>query len=119
MMASNTTTYKGFEVFEFDTPKNQDVIYSTVSEVGKTLGYSVSSLDKRKRVIGLTKDAGLFIGVMVGKIEKSIVQFSIKNGGRTIEVEILVVGNFDTGGSEAANRILDQFESGLKRRMPS
>lgn len=117
MMVSDITTYKGYDVLEFESVKNQDVIFSTISEVGKSLGYSVSTLDKRKGHIGLAKDAGLFTGVMVGKIDKSFVRFNITNGGKTVEIQIFVMGNFGTGGAEAATRALDQFKFGLKRRM--
>lgn len=119
MMVSDITTYNGFDVLKFDTVKNQDKIFSTISEIGNTLGYSVSVLNRRKGIITLAKDAGLFMGVMVGKIDKSTVQFSITNGGKVIEIEILLIGNFNAGGNEAATRILDQFKSRLKRRMSS
>lgn len=117
MTVSDVTTFEGFDVLEFDTPKDQDAIFSAVSDIGKPLEYSVSGLDRKKGTIKLAKDAGMFIGVMVGKLEKSIVTFHITNGGKTVEIEILVMGNFGTGGSNVATAVLDQFKSGLQLRL--
>lgn len=114
-MASKTQTFMVNETVSFSrTPTNY---LDTSAEIGKTLGYSVSGLDRSKNMIAFSKDAGMFIGVLVGKMEHADVTLTFKDEGRVVDISVSVLGNFGTGGQDAGSTILAEFKSKLTERL--
>ncbi len=115
MIASNTQNFSVHETVTFSrTPTNY---LDTSAEIGKTLGYSVSGMDRSNNMIAFSKDAGMFIGVMIGKTERADVSLEFKNNGQTVDITVQVIGNFGTGGQDAGSTILAEFKSKLTERL--
>ncbi len=94
--------------------KNVDVnIINAVAEVGNDMGFSVS--ERRAGMICLSSSTSLFIGVMVGKSNYS--KICITKEGDMLKLEVLVAGNFGTGGQQEAVTILGEFKKRLMKRL--
>ena len=114
MMASKTETFTGKDSITLKTPRPD--ILSIVAEVGKSLGYSVSSLDKEAGTISLSYDAGLFTGVMIGKINK-ITLTIFERGGNKLGISVFLMGNFGSGSQEAAGKLVEDFKVKLLEKI--
>ena len=115
MMVSPTKTYSGYETISL--ARTVPDYLNKAADVGTSLGYSVSRLNRSEHSIGFSKDAGLFVGVMIGKIERADVGLTFKNNGAVVEIEVHVMGNFDRGGQDTATTILNEFKSRLTRML--
>jgi len=108
MMASKTETFKGKDSITLKAPRPD--ILNIVAEVGKSLGYSVSGLDREAGTISLSYDAGLFTGVMIGKINKTTLMIRSEKGGNELSILFWLMGNFGSGGQEAADKLIEDFK---------
>ncbi|MCP1118682.1 hypothetical protein [Robbsia andropogonis] len=88
-----------------------------MSAVGKELGYDVSGFDKDAGSITLSSNAGLFVGAMIGKIQRATIMVRSLNGGRKLDLTVSVYGNFDQGGQEAATKRLNAFKEKLLEKV--
>jgi hypothetical protein len=111
LMASETQTFTGNDSITLQAPRAD--ILNIAAEVGKSLGYNVSRLDKDRGTISLSYDAGLFIGVMIGKIQNATLTISSENGENKLSVSVFLMGNFGEGGQEAAMGRIEDFKAKL------
>ena len=114
MIASPTKTFQGKDTLALShAPRD---FFAGATEVGRSMQYDVSGIDRSENTIRFSKDAGLFVGVMVGKIQHADIALRLENGGRAVDITVLTMGNFDTGGQEAAIAIIDSFKTRLAQK---
>lgn len=111
MIASPTTTFSTTDALTLKRPATDFFDKSTV--VGKSLGYDVSAINRTDNQISFTKDAGLGVGVLVGKIQHSDIDLKLSRNMRTIDIRIQNMGNFGTGGQQEATSTVDRFKERL------
>ncbi len=111
-MISPSESYSGEDSFQPRVDKAADII-NAAAEVGKDMGFSVS--ERRAGMICLSSSTSLFIGVMVGKSNYS--KICITKEGDMLKLEVLVAGNFGTGGQQEAVTILGEFKKRLMKRL--
>ena len=106
MMASNTKSFQATDRIRLRrAPRN---FVADVQQIGPRLGYAVSGIDAVNNSVSFNKDAGMFIGVMVGKIENSTIVLT--QNGRTIDIQLTIIGNFGTSDQVAATQELEAFK---------
>ena len=115
MLGSETQNFHGNDSFELQTPKPD--IVNTMSEVGKSLGYNVSSLDRGMGSISLSDQTSFFVGMLIGKISHSTLMISSFDGGKKFDINVIVIGNFGNGTQEAAEQRVNDFKARLSERL--
>lgn len=115
MMASKTESFTGDDSITLQAPRED--ILNVVAEVGKSLGYSVSSLDKKKGVIVLHYNLGSLASTTVGKIEKATLGIRSEEDGKKLFIGVKVIGNFGEGGQEAAMKRIEDFKAKLLEKI--
>jgi len=132
-------TYGGKENWEIETPPGD--IFSAIAETGKTMGLRVDywevknpppsleywerksppPVDKndiRSSWIMLSADGlGSLRGIFIGKSSVSGLSFEAREGGRKLEVSVIVAGKFGSGKQEAAMKLLKDFRTNLSNRI--
>ena len=88
-------------------------ILDIIAEVGKSLGYSVSALDKRANIISLSYSSSRLALHLMGKMSSAKLTISLKNNGKRLDLDVTVFGNFGTGGQEAAMKLVNDFKAKL------
>ena len=94
-------------------------ILDIVAEVGKSMGYNVSALDREAKTISLSSSSSVFSTVLIGKMSQATLTISSKDNGKRLNIDVFVTGNFGTGGQEAAMKIIDDFKTKLLERIES
>ena len=92
-------------------------ILDIIAEVGKSMGYSVSALDKGANTISLSSGSSVFTMVLIGKMSQATLTISSKNNGKRLDIDVFVMGNFGTGGQEAAMKLVNDFKAKLLERI--
>lgn len=115
LMGSKTQNFTGSDSITLQAPRPD--ILDVVAEVGKSLGYNVSGLDREAGTIYLSSSSSLFTGVMIGKINNSTLYISSLEGGKKLGIRVMLGGNFGTGGQEAATRLVEDFKAGLLKKI--
>lgn len=115
MMASETQTFNGKDSITLQTPKSD--IIDVIADVGKSLGYNVSGLNRETGTISLSSSVSLFTGVMIGKINQSTLTIASEEGGKKLGIHVHLMGNFGTGGQEAATRLVEDFRAKLLEKI--
>jgi len=95
MMLSDTTTFQGDEQFKLRRPTSDFIALATA--VGPAIDYHVSRIDNKTKTVVLTKDAGLGMGVLIGKIKRVDIALQLQADGRTVDMTISIMANFDKG----------------------
>jgi len=114
-MASKTQTFNGKDSITLQVPRSD--ILDVVAEVGKSLGYNVSGLNRETGTISLSSSVSLFTGVMIGKINETTLIISSEKGGKKLGIHVHLMGNFGTGGQEAATRLVEDFRAKLLKKI--
>ena len=98
-------------------PVSRPDILDIVAEVGKSMGYSVSALDREANTISLSSSSSMLSTALIGKTSQAILTISSKDNGKRLDINVVVTGNFGTGGQEAAMKIIDDFKTKLLERI--
>ncbi len=92
-------------------------ILNIITEAGKSLGYSVSAIDKEAKTISLSSSGSGFTTFLIGKTSQATLTISSKNNGRRLDIDVFVIGNFGTGGQKAAMKLVKDFEAKLLEKI--
>ena len=112
---SKMQTFTGRDSITLQAPRPD--ILDVVAEVGKSLGYDVSGLDREAGTISLSSKSSMFTGVMIGKTNFSTLTISSEEGGKKLGIRVVLGGNFGTGGQEAATRLVEDFKAELLKKI--
>lgn len=115
MMASKAQTFNGRDFITLQDQRSD--ILDVVAEVGKSLNYEISGLDREAGTISLSSRVSLFTGVMIGKYNETMLTISSEEDGKKLSINIYLQGNFGTGGQEAAMSLLGNFKSKLLEKI--
>jgi len=115
LFGSKTQTFTTRESLELKPPRPD--ILDVAAEVGKSMGYDISSSDKRAGTIGLSSSTSFLTEVLIGKINQSDLTIMLGNNGASLDINIMVMGNFGAGGQEAAMTILNDFITRLSQKI--
>lgn len=88
-----------------------------IAEVGESLGYRVTALDKEAGSISLLAGSGFFEHAMIGKMNAIIITVHSKEEGKRLEYVVSVSGNFGTGGQEQAMKVINEFKAKLLEKV--
>jgi len=92
-------------------------ILDMIADVGKSMKFDVSAIDKNSGYITLSYGASFGTTMLIGKMQNSRLEFRITDGGKRLEIGVLVMGNFGTGGQEAADKLVADFKTRLAERL--
>jgi len=136
---SRDQTYGGREIWEIETPPGD--ILSTIAETGKSMGLGVDYWEIRNPPAGLEywerkslppvdkndiRSSWIMLsadeladlrGLFRGKSSVSGLSFEAREGGKKLEVSVIVVGKFGSGKQEAATKLLKEFRTNLSNRI--
>lgn len=113
---SKVETFQGNDSFKLSSPPREDIL-DVVSQVGKKMGLSVSQLDRKAGVIGLSGNSSGLSTMLVGAVSRSTMTVRVSDGGRTLDISTLVSGNFGSGGQEAADSQVEEFKNQLAKQL--
>jgi hypothetical protein len=113
MMVSDTTTFHSDEQFMLRRASQDFVAQATA--VGASINYQVSGIDRKKRTVTLTKDAGLGMGVLIGEIKRVDVALQLEPDGRTVDMTISIMANFDKGNQAMETQIASDVKAAFER----
>lgn len=88
--------------------------YNTVVEVGKSLKYEHAGGNRATNTVNFTDNAGLGMGVLVGKVSNFSMAVSLS--GRTVNFDVQATGNFSTAKEEKITARLNEFKDGLRAK---
>lgn len=54
---------------------------------------------------------------LIGKTSTSSLTFTLQEDGKTLDIDVMVLGNFGTGDQKAANKIINEFKEKLLTRL--
>ena len=132
-------TYGGRERWKIEIPPGD--ILSAIAETGKSMGLGVDywevknpppgleywerkspppvdKSDIRSSWILLSADELASLGgIFIGKSSVSGLSFEAREGGRKLEVSVIVAGKFGSGKQEAGSKLLKDFRTNLSNRI--
>lgn len=108
-------SFSGTDSMALNTPRTD--ILEVIASVGKSMNYAVSALDKNAGYIALSADYSRAGMMFTGKVNKSDLMISIKEGGKKLDIQVSVLGNFGAGGQDAATDLINNFKSKLKEQL--
>jgi|GEM_PF-3004105 len=115
LFGSKIQTFRGKDSMLL--PVSRPDILDIVAEVGKSMGYSVSALDREANTISLSSSSSMLSTALIGKTSQAMLTISSKDNGKRLDINVIVTGNFGTGGQEAAMKIIDDFKTKLLERI--
>jgi hypothetical protein len=92
-------------------------ILDVIAEVGKSMGYSVSSLNKEANTISLSSSSSMLTTSLIGKMSQATLLIFLKDRGEKLDIEVFVSGNFGTGGGESAMELINDFKAKLLEKI--
>lgn len=114
-LLSTTKTFTGH--YSIVLKESKDDILDIIANVGKSMEYEVSSIDKQNNSIGLTDQTSRATTALIGKTSRSTINFSIKKNLKIIDTRITLVGNFDYANQENADKIIEEFKIKLYEKL--
>jgi hypothetical protein len=132
-------TYGGKESWEIRTPSPH--LLDAIAETGRSMGLNidywevrnpppgkeywetklpppVDKNDARSRSIMLSDNGlGSLRAIFIGKASLSGLTFYAWQGGKYLEVYVMVAGNFGSGKQKAATKMLKDFRTNLSKRI--
>jgi hypothetical protein len=115
VFGSKTETFTGSYSMEIPAPRAD--MLDLIASVGKSMGYSVSALDKKNRMISLSSGSSVLTGVLIGKVNRSMLTAKVSPDGRSLDIGVSDSGNFGTGGQAAADEQAAEFKARLAKRL--
>lgn len=114
-VASPSHTFSGADSMLVSTPRAD--ILDVVAEVGKSMGYDVTSFDKNSQTVsfGFTEHPGMTL--LIGKMNWSSLSVVVQDGGRKLALSYTITGNFETGDHEAAGKLVTDFKAKMAERL--
>lgn len=107
-------TYQGGDSFSLARPLPDPL--GSIQDVGKSLGYSVSGVDRPRSTVDLSLGTSMATVGLIGKSSTTTLTVTVAPNGTEITTSIMCVGNFGAGGQEAAEGRLKEFRNALIER---
>ena len=114
-LGSKNQTFRTTDSMLLDTPRAD--ILDLVADVGKSMKFDVSAIDKNTGSITLSSSAAFATTVLIGKMNNSNLKVTIQDGGKKLDIWLFIMGNFGTGGQEAAEKLVNDFKTRLRERL--
>ena len=111
---SETQSFGGTDSFAIVSPRGD--ILDVIADVGKEMGMSVSSLDKKRGTIGLSAQ-GSKMGLFIAAGSSSMLTIEVTDAGKTLQISSTVVGNFGTGSQDASTKLTEEFKNRLAKKL--
>ena len=115
MAGGGTDNFMGEDSFTVQPPRED--ILDVVAQVGKSLGYKVSGLNKEMGTISLTSRTSMATGMLIGKQSNATLTVASKENGKKLGISIFLMGNFGTGGQEHAEKLMSEFKAKLSETL--
>lgn len=114
-LASKEKSFQGHDSMAIVPPRAD--ILDLVADVGKAMKYDVSGLDRSTGAISLSSGIKTIEFIGIGKATSSQLDISTQEEGKKLDIRLMLIGNFGTGGQEAADKIITTFKSKLNERL--
>ncbi len=115
LVVSENQTFHGKDSFTLQTPRTDTI--DVMSNVGKSLGYNISGLDRERYTLSLSDQNSSFVYLLIGKTSRSTLSISSFDGGKKFDINVIVIGNFGNGSQEAAEKRVNDFKARLSERL--
>ena len=111
LMSSKAQTFTG--TYSIDTKNERPDILYIIAEVGKSLRYEVSSINKEMGSISLSRNEGFFSEFMTGEIDTIDLDISSENNGHKLNIVVNLFANFGHANQEIAMKHVEEFKAKL------
>ncbi len=98
------------------TASRSDIL-DIAAEVGKSMGFYVSALDRDRNIVSLSSGSSFAIALLIGKTSDAILTINSNDKGKKLDVDIWLMGNFGTGGQDEAEGLLKEFRIRLLQKI--
>ncbi len=115
IFGSKNQSFSGTDSIVLDQPKVD--ILDVIADVGKSMKFDVSAIDKNAGQITLSAGASFGTTMLIGKMQQSSLTVTIADGGKKLGITVFVMGNFGTGDQEAADKLVADFKARLAERL--
>lgn len=115
LVVSENQTFHGKDSVTLQTPRTDTI--DVMSNVGKSLGYNISGLDRERCTLSLSDQNSSFVYLLIGKTNHSTLGISSFDGGKKFDINVIVIGNFGNGTQEAAEQRVNDFKARLSERL--
>ena len=115
MFGSKDQSFSGTDSMVLDQPRAD--IFDVIAAVGKSMKFDVSGIDKNAGQITLSYGTSMGATILIGKMQNSSLTITTADDGKKLEIRVLVMGNFGTGGQEAADKLVADFKARLAERL--
>jgi hypothetical protein len=112
---STPQSFSGTDSMTLTTPRAD--ILDVVAEVGKSMGYDVTSLDKNSQTISLGFSEHPGMALLIGKVNYSSLSVSVQDGGKKLAFSYSIMGNLGSGDQEAAEKLVTDFKTKITERL--
>jgi hypothetical protein len=112
MVGGAMQNYQGKYSIELTT-EHSDIL-DIVSDVGKSMSLDVAAIDQSKGEITIA--TGSSASVLTGKSKSQTIQVKATEGGKRLDVNIFVTGNFGAGTKEAGDELFSEFKMKLHEK---
>lgn len=114
-LLSKDKSFMGHDSMVIDPPRKD--ILDVIADVGKSMKLDVSALDRASGTITLESGIKTLEFIGIGKASTSDLTIATSEGGKKLDIQVLVTGNFGTGGQKAADKLVNAFKAKLKERL--
>ena len=115
LIASDMETFTINDQIDIKTTRVD--ILDVVAEVGRSIEFKVSGIDRGAGSISLTSQTSMFKGVMLGSGGGSNITVTLSDKNKRMEIGIYTWGNFGMGGQKAAEELLKNFKEKLLEKL--
>jgi hypothetical protein len=115
MIASPATTFQMTDQLKLKTISPD--ILNKITAAGKSLGYSVSLINRQSGNITLHKSTNMLATVAVGTMSDGQLALPVDNSTPALNINLTVIGNFGASSEEAADKIMREFEDELTKQL--
>jgi len=114
-MLSKMESFSGNDLFSIEASRSD--ILDVIAVVGKEMGMSVTSLDKKQGMIELTSTAQGGAGMFVGSMNDANLSVLVKDAGKTLDVSTRIMANLGRGGQDGYTKLIENFRIRLEKKL--
>ncbi len=114
-LISNQEYYGGIDSLLLQVPTPN--ILDTMAEVGSSLGYKVSGLNRQHGTIHLTSCSPMFTNIMIGKFSSTTLSITVMENGTKLDIRVQTIGNFGTAEQENVMGRVNKFKVKLLEKI--
>lgn len=114
-MVSKTEQFSSHESIMLNSDRSD--VFDIIAEVGESIGYKVSGIDKQNKKISLTSQSSTASVGLLGSAYYHIITFTVKSEDKLIDMYISLSGNFSSANKKEADKLYEEFKTKISERL--